>query len=94
MIEIRSEGETVLTQTLSDVVVPENGARSLLVPLDQALPADPEIEIRLTNRFSPQSKSGEKALPVYKVKTGDEIEAEATAGTEVADLSLPVGGLN
>jgi hypothetical protein len=94
VIEIRSEGETVLTQTLSDVIVPENGTRSLLVPLDQALPADPDIEIRLTNLFSPQSKSGEKALPVHKLKTGDEDEAEAAAGTEVADLSLPVGGLN
>ena len=44
--------------------------------------SNPEIEIRLLNRFAPQTRRGEKALPPYKVKTE----------TEVADLAIPVGG--
>jgi hypothetical protein len=68
------------------VIVPDGGARSLLIPLDQPLPESPEIEIRLTNRFAPQTTRGEKVLPVHKVKT--------EAGTEVAVLTLPVGGQN
>lgn len=86
VIEIRSGAETVLTQTLRDVIVPDGEARSLLIPLDQPLPESPEIEIRLTNRFAPQTTRGEKALPAHKVKT--------EAGTEVAILTLPVGGQN
>lgn len=88
VIEIRSGAEIVLTQTLSNVIVPEKGTRSLIVPLGQPLPADADIEVRLINRFAPQTTRGEKALPVHKVKP------EAEAGTEVADLSIPVGGLN
>lgn len=86
VIEIRSGAEIVQTQKLGEVIVPEKGTRSLIVPLDQTLPADADIQVRLTNLFAPQTTRGEKALPVQKVKT----EAE----TEVADLSIPVGGLN
>lgn len=80
VIEIRGKDEATLTRTLSDVIVPENGTRSLIVPLDQPLPANPEIEVRLTNVFAPQTTRGEKALPPHKVKTE----------TEVAGLALPV----
>lgn len=88
VIEVRSGSEILLTHKLDDVIVPEKGIRSLIVPLDQPLPADADIEVRLTNQFAPQTTRGEKALPVHKVKT------EAEAATEVADLSIPVGGLN
>ena len=82
VIEIRSGMEIVLSRDLKDVIVPDKGTRNLIVPLVQPLPADPEIEIRLLNRFAPQTRRGEKALPPYKVKTE----------TEVADLAIPVGG--
>ena len=68
------------------MIVPDGGARSLLIPLDRPLPEKPEIEIRLTNRFAPQTTRGEKALPAHRVKT--------EAATEVAVLTLPVGGQN
>lgn len=90
VIAVRSGTEIVITQKLTDVIVPEKGVRTLIVPLDQPLPADADIEVRLTNRFAPQTTRGEKALPLHKVKT----EAEAEVATEVADLSIPVGGLN
>ena len=82
VIEIRGADDTVLSQPLRDVIVPENATRSLLVALDQPLPASPEITIRLKNMFAPQSRSGEKPLPPHKVKTE----------SEVADLAIPVGG--
>nr|WP_321361420.1 hypothetical protein [uncultured Hyphomonas sp.] len=86
IIEIRSGTEIVLAQDLKDVIVPDKGTRTLIIPLDQPLPADPGIDIRLTNRFAPQTKRGEKALPPHKVKT--------EAGTDVAILAIPVGGQN
>ena len=88
VIEVRSGTEVVITRKLTDVIVPEKGTRTLIVPLGQPLPADADIEVRLTNLFAPQTTRGEKALLVHKVKT------EAEAATEVVDLSLPVGGLN
>ena len=86
VIEVRSGTEIVITRELSDVIVPEKGVRNLLVPLGQPVPAGADIEVRLVNQFAPQTTRGEKALPVHKVKTGAE--------TEVADLSIPVGGQN
>ena len=86
VIEVRSGADIVLTRALSDVIVPERGTRSLIVPLDQPFPADAEIEVRLTNRFAPQTTRGEKALPSHKVKP--------ETGTDVADLAIPVGGQN
>ena len=66
------------------VIVGITGATGTIygVRLMELMKADPEIEIRLLNRFAPQTKRGEKALPPYKVKTE----------TEVADLAIPVGG--
>ncbi|WP_394705890.1 hypothetical protein [uncultured Hyphomonas sp.] len=87
VIEVRSGTEIVITHELSDVIVPEKGVRSLIVPLGQSVPAGADIEVRLVNQFAPQTTRGEKALPVHKVKT------EAEAATEVAELTLPVGGL-
>ena len=86
VIEVRSGAETVFTKMLRDVIVPDDGARSLLIRLDQPLPENPEIEIRLKNRFAPQTKRGEKLLPAHKVITAPM--------TEVADLAIPVGGQN
>ena len=69
VIEVRSGTEVVITRKLTDVIVPEKGTRTLIVPLGQPLPADADIEVRLTNLFAPQTTRGEKALLVHKVKT-------------------------
>lgn len=88
VIEIRSGTDIILSRDLTDVIVPEKGARRLIVPLGQPLPANADIEVRLVNQFAPQTTRGEKALPVHKVIP------ETETPTEVADLSTPVGGLN
>lgn len=84
VIEILGEGDALQTVAIRDLIVPERGTRSVLVPLEDALPVNPEISVRLTNVFAPQRDDETEALPLHRVKLE----------SEVAELSIPVAGLN
>jgi len=83
-IEILGEGNALQTLPIRDLIVPEGGTRNILVPLEAALPVNPEISVRLTNVFAPQSDDETEALQLHRVKLE----------TEVAELGIPVAGLN
>jgi len=85
-IEIRTQSDEDPTQTMtiSDLVVLNGGSREIILPLDAALPANPVIDVYLTNAFAPQARGETEALPPYRVET--ELEVSALTG--------PAGGLD
>ncbi|MCA8902717.1 MAG: hypothetical protein KDA53_15870 [Hyphomonas sp.] len=69
-VEITGAGSRPFSLPVSGLIVPRESRTTCLIPLTQPLPADPDIEVRLSNVFAPQETNETAPLAPYRVNTG------------------------
>ncbi|MHA7901320.1 MAG: fimbrial biogenesis chaperone [Henriciella sp.] len=87
-VEIRGDGGTTITESISNLVVLHDGKRKYRLPLAQALPANPEVKVTLENIYAPQNAAGAVMLEPFTSDLSFEETAAPAALTDDAEAAL------